>query len=47
VSLIYSFLVLIGHTQLETHTWLKRKRWGLSIATLGFELLRHAGPLAS
>jgi hypothetical protein len=47
LSLVYSFLVLLGHTDLETHTWLKRKRWGLSIARLGLELLRHAGPLAS
>jgi hypothetical protein len=46
LSLVYSFLVLVGHTELELHTWLKRKRWGLSIATLGLEVLRHAGPLA-
>jgi hypothetical protein len=47
LSLVYSFLVLVGHTALETHGWLKRKRWGLSIATLGRELLHQAGPLAS
>ena len=46
LSLVYSFLVLLGHTELDTHTWLKQKRWGLSIATLGRELLLHAGPLA-
>jgi hypothetical protein len=47
LSLVYSFLVLVGHTALETHDWLKQKRWGLSISTLGLELLRQAGPLAS
>ena len=47
LSLVYSFLVLVGHTELEIHAWLKQKRWGLSIATLGRELLLHAGPLAS
>jgi len=47
LSLVYSFLVLLGQTELDTHTWFKRKHWGLSIATLGRELLLHAGPLAS
>jgi hypothetical protein len=46
LSLVYSFLVLLGHTDLDLHTWLKQKRWGLSIATLGCELLLHAGTLA-
>jgi hypothetical protein len=46
LSLIYSFLVLLGHTELDTHTWFKQKRWGLSLATFGRELLLHAGPLA-
>jgi len=45
-SLVYSFLVLLGHTKLEFRSWLKKKHWGLSIGTLGLDVLRHAGTLA-
>lgn len=45
-SLVYSFLVLLGHTRLEFRDWLKKKHWGLSIAKLGLEALRASGKLA-
>ena len=46
-SLVYSFLVLLGHTALEHRAWLKKKRWSVSVARLGLDVLRQAGQLAS
>lgn len=43
VGLWYAFLILLAETQAETRAWLKRRHWGLSLTTLGLDLVHHLG----
>lgn len=43
MNLLYALLVLVAETDRETRAWLKKRHWGLSLATFALNLLAAAG----
>jgi hypothetical protein len=43
VGLCYAFLVFLAEAERNTRAWFRSRHWGLSLITLGLDLL-HAGP---